>query len=77
MQARDFAFWLQGFFELSPPGPITAEQAALIKTHLDLVFQHDIARKQLEHAPAPNIVDIYKDMINEKTPPISMPIQIC
>jgi hypothetical protein len=43
MQSRDFCFWLQGFFELGGGDrPITAEQAVLIRRHLDLVFLHEI-----------------------------------
>ncbi len=41
MKSRDFAFWLQGFFELSGGEQITPEQAKLIKVHLGLVFAHD------------------------------------
>jgi hypothetical protein len=42
MQARDFAFWLQGFFEISNPEQITKEQTEMIKKHLALVFYHEI-----------------------------------
>lgn len=54
MTSRDFAYWLQGFFELRkvglpqmvgtplPVGPITAEQADMIERHLALVFAHEI-----------------------------------
>lgn len=42
MKSRDFAFWLQGFFEISGTENITPEQAKIIKKHLDLVFAHEI-----------------------------------
>ncbi len=43
MQSRDFCFWLQGFFELNKDArTISAEQAVIIKRHLDLVFAHEI-----------------------------------
>ena len=43
MTSRDFAFWLQGFLELSPKGqPMTAEQVQCIQNHLALVFVHEI-----------------------------------
>ena len=43
MTSRDFCYWLQGFFELSPSDQhITAEQAKCIKAHLNLVFIHEI-----------------------------------
>lgn len=46
MTARDFCYWLQGFFELSGGKPtLTAEQADLIRRHLSLVFAHDIDPK--------------------------------
>lgn len=42
MTSRDFAYWLQGFFELSKSESITDEQLKIIKTHLNMVFVHDI-----------------------------------
>lgn len=42
MQARDFAFWLNGFFELGGGTEgLTKDQVELVKTHLALVFEHD------------------------------------
>lgn len=52
MQARDFCFWLQGFFELTAgKDELTAEQGNMIRTHLALVFQHDagIKKAEMEH----------------------------
>lgn len=42
MTSRDFAFWLQGFFEISNPEVIQSNQTELIKKHLNLVFKHEI-----------------------------------
>jgi hypothetical protein len=42
MTSRDFAFWLQGFFELTDSESISKEQTMVIKNHLNLVFKHDI-----------------------------------
>lgn len=44
MTSRDFAFWLQGFFEITGTEAITmnAEQVAMVKRHLALVFIHEI-----------------------------------
>jgi len=42
MTSRDFAYWLQGFFEISGCTEITAEQTEQIKKHLNLVFKHEI-----------------------------------
>lgn len=44
MTSRDFAFWLQGFFELSGDTGqgLTPAQADTVKRHLALVFKHEI-----------------------------------
>jgi hypothetical protein len=38
MEFRDFAYWLQGFFELTDPDKLTPEQISMIKEHLSLCF---------------------------------------
>lgn len=46
MTAVEFAYWLQGFFELSEgTTPMSAAQVDLVKKHLALVFVHDIDPK--------------------------------
>jgi hypothetical protein len=42
MNSRDFAYWLQGYFELNGVGIITKHQAQIIQNHLNLVFKHEI-----------------------------------
>jgi hypothetical protein len=42
MKSRDFAYWLQGFFELSESRNLSEKQVKMIKSHLDLVFVHEI-----------------------------------
>ena len=56
MTAREFCYWLQGFFEVVQAGKVssegtvlpgshsavTHEQAECIKRHLALVFKHEI-----------------------------------
>jgi len=42
MKAVDFAYWLQGMFELGNPQTLDARQTALIRAHLALVFKHEI-----------------------------------
>jgi hypothetical protein len=42
MKSRDFAYWLQGFFEISGASGISGEQAETIRKHLALVFKHEI-----------------------------------
>ncbi len=42
MTSRDFAYWLQGLFELADPETLNEKQTDLIKRHLALVFIHEI-----------------------------------
>ncbi len=42
MTSRDFAFWLQGYFEVANPIKIGEEETEMIKKHLNLVFKHEI-----------------------------------
>ncbi len=42
MTSRDFAYWLQGYFEISNNQSINKEQTDIIKKHLNLVFKHEI-----------------------------------
>ena len=46
MQARDFCYWLQGYFELNADDitreGLTGGQMKKITKHLDMVFYHDI-----------------------------------
>ena len=40
MTAENFAYWLQGYLELAPEGPLTKEQVEIINKHLALVFEN-------------------------------------
>lgn len=42
MTSRDFAFWLQGWFEIQNPKSASGEVLDMIKAHLNLVFKHEI-----------------------------------
>lgn len=42
MTSRDFAYWLQGYFEISDPKTISEKEVEMIKKHLNLVFYHEI-----------------------------------
>jgi hypothetical protein len=42
MKATEFAFWLQGLFELADPKTLDEKQVDLIKKHLNMVFIHEI-----------------------------------
>lgn len=58
MTSRDFAYWLQGFLELSTEGypsalekGLTGSQTSCIRNHLNMVFKHEIdpSHGELEH----------------------------
>lgn len=38
MDHKDFCYWLQGYFELTPKGGLTSEQVEVIKDHLKLTM---------------------------------------
>lgn len=42
MTSRDFAYWLQGYFEISDSNQLSEKQVEMIKRHLALVFKHEI-----------------------------------
>jgi hypothetical protein len=42
MTSRDFAYWLQGFFEIQNPTTLNQEQLTMIQAQLNLVFKHEI-----------------------------------
>lgn len=55
MTARDFCFWLQGYFEVAgidPAWGIPRDKAEVIQRHLALVFAHDIDPKADKGDPA-------------------------
>ena len=45
MYSQDFAYWLQGYFEISGAKELNEEQIEVIKNHLNLVFKHEIDPK--------------------------------
>lgn len=45
MTSQDFVYWLQGFMEIAEPEVLSAKQLDMIKSHLALVFVHDIDPK--------------------------------
>jgi hypothetical protein len=58
MTSRDFAFWLQGFFEVANPSTIGSKETELIKKHLALVFKHEIdpSMGDQEHQDGLNLI---------------------
>jgi hypothetical protein len=66
MTPRDFCFWLQGYLELRTiPLDMTAEQVAIVKQHLALVFVHSIDPAIEAERPGTKPV---LDKIHEKPP---------
>jgi hypothetical protein len=45
MTSENFAYWLQGYFELSKTTTLDESQVQTIKNHLSMVFIHDIDPK--------------------------------
>lgn len=41
MNERDFAYWLQGFLEISETTTLNEKQVQMIKDHLALVFKKE------------------------------------
>jgi hypothetical protein len=42
---RDFVYWLQGFFEIAgQDATMTPDQLAMVRRHLDTVFEHEAAQ---------------------------------
>jgi len=74
MTSRDFAFWLQGFFEITGTNKIDEGQAEIIKNHLNLVFKHEIdpslnGSKSKEEVQ--DLQDIHDGKVEKPTPPPS------
>lgn len=66
MTSRDFAFWLQGFLEVSQPETIGTKETEIIKKHLNLVFVHEIdpAMGDSEHQQKLNDIHSGKHQTN-------------
>ena len=41
MTSRDFAYWLQGYFEIAEPKVLDVKATELVKRHLGLVFKYE------------------------------------
>lgn len=62
MTSRDFAYWLQGFFEVSQAKEVTPEQLTVIKNHLNMVFRHEIDPSHGDAAHLKTLSDIHRGM---------------
>ena len=65
MTSRDFAYWLQGYFEITDTKTINKEQTQIIKNHLNLVFKHDIDK---QYTPGDGSQEIH----DGKIPPLKI-----
>lgn len=84
MTSVQFAYWLQGFFELSDANtPLTEKQVQTIKNHLKLVFLHEI---DPSYSDDPTVQQIFQNIHDGKQPlynvkiesnvkPVKQPIQ--
>lgn len=78
MTSRDFAYWLQGYFEILQAGatdahvplypPLSAKQVECIKRHLEMVFIHEI-----DPAAGPNEHQAKLDEAHAPKPPSGIP----
>jgi hypothetical protein len=69
MNTENFAFWLQGYFELlGKDEPLTKTQVQIIKDHLALVFTKVTPDRQLE------IVNVVKQDI--RVDPFDQPVDV-
>jgi hypothetical protein len=65
MQSRDFAYWLQGYFEIvgassnHEPDGLTSGQVEMIKKHLAMVFVHEIDPSMGGHAQQAKLNNIH------------------
>lgn len=68
MDAQDFAYWLQGFFEITEETPVlTKKQVQMVKNHLNLVFEK-VSDKELV---SPDLaLDIEKKFPSSSSPKV-------
>lgn len=65
MKETDFAYWLQGFFEIGKPETITPEQTTIIRNHINLVKKCWEPKKKEEPPKSEDIgMDLLPDDLN-------------
>ncbi len=76
MTSRDFCYWLQGYFEISPPdASLSAEQAEMVRRHLELVFKHEIDPSQGPPEHQAELNAIHLPPAKQSRPPAYRPPQ--
>lgn len=49
MKAQEFAYWLQGYFEITQPATVESNKIDIIKKHLSLVFEFDKVNSHIKN----------------------------
>lgn len=49
MKAQEFAYWLQGYFEIAEPATVELSKIEIIKKHLSLVFEFDKVNSHIKN----------------------------
>lgn len=65
MKSTEFAFWLQGLFELTDTKTLDEKQVTMIKNHLKLVFLYEIDPSYSED---PTVQHIFQNIHDGKKP---------
>jgi hypothetical protein len=65
MTSKDFAYWLQGLFELGNIKTLDERQVDTIKNHLKLVFLHEI---DPSYSDDPTVQKIFQNIHDGKKP---------
>ena len=65
MEAKSFAYWLQGLFELTDSKTLDEDQTTKIKNHLKLVFIYDI---DPSYSDNPIVQAIFQNLHDGKPP---------
>jgi hypothetical protein len=74
MTSRDFAYWLQGFFEIESPVALTIKQMEIIKKHLNLVFKHEIDPSMGDEEHQAELDKIHNKPTLTDDPPTALPL---
>ena len=58
MTPEQFVYWLQGFFEMTDPGPLTQRQAQIIRDHLAMVLNKKTPTREYAAVGDPPVVSM-------------------
>lgn len=74
MNAQEFTYWLQGFFELSESNSLTEKQVEIIKDHLKLVFTKVTPDHSKEDKNVSDFQKILEELLKKQTPAPTSPL---